>query len=558
MRPDISILVPTRGRPEKIKRLLESLGQHKNVEVIVGVDDDDMAMLTAEPWATAPFHKVITGPRHQTLGALFNTLAAEAKGSWLMAMGDDYVMETEGWPKILLNCGKQMPHNVGVMFARDPLHPNFPTIFCIHRNTYSKVGYFAAPFFPYWFVDTWWDEIAELTGIKLEMPIDVSCPDGRGETQGLRDFPFWLQVFNSARPMRVKDAMAMLKVAFPGGNDPYAAQVIQTLPQRQAHCASKVAHLGTLDFQATIAGKVQGEPSERYISAKAKGQELIHALKADQPHRLRVCLGIPSGRTWECGTSTDLAGLTAFSTMHGIEILISNVQTSMISHGRNETVKMAMHHECDYLLWIDSDMRFQPNTLLQLLKHDKDIVGATYNKRVPPYETLGKLKGDMPAVVGDGLHEALLLPGGMLLVKMDVYKKLEWPWYYETYRWPGDDGLIGFKKMLKDYFKDEAPQDVLDSLDGSPFGDWITKNYTLGEFGEPFLLFSEDLNWCRKARKHGFQIWCDFNLTYQVKHIGVAEIPCRDPKTLTLAERQQLVAAGFNVPGIVETKEAAE
>lgn len=554
MKPDISILVPTRGRPEKIERLIASIGDYPNVEVIVGCDDDDPSMEKGPGYPKSV--RIIHSPRHETLGALFNKLAVEARGGWLMAMGDDYMIDTSDWPAILLNCAKQLPRNIGVMFARDPLHPGFPTIYAISRNTYGKLGYFAPPYFPYWFMDTWWDEIAELTGIKLEMPIDVSCPDGRGKTQGLRDFPFWLQVFNSTRPMRVKDSLALLKVAFSEG-DPYAGQVVQTLPQRQQTCIARVAHLSAPAFQASIATRGDGEPSERYSAAKAKGQDLIDKLKAEQPHRLRVGIGIPSGRTWESGTAVDIAGLCSYSTLHGVEIMIANVQTSMITHGRNSTVEMCLKQDCDYILWVDSDMRMQPDTLLQLLRHDKDIVGATYNRRVPPYETLGKLKGDKPAITGGGLHEALLMPGGMLLVKADVYRKAGSPWYYETYRWPGTTGLEAFQNMLKDYYRDVPPQSVLDSLATSPLGEWIDGHNFFGEMGEAFPNFSEDLNFCRKARKHGFQIWCDFNLTYQVKHIGVAEIPCRDPATLTVAEKQQLLAAGFVLP-VEPMKDAAE
>jgi GT2 family glycosyltransferase len=554
MKFDISILVPTRGRPEKLYRLIESIGPYPNVEIIVGCDDDDDTMQQGPTHENVRF---IHGLRHDTLGALFNTLAAEAQGDWLMAMGDDYVMETPDWPAIMLNCAKQMPRNVGVMFARDPHHPNFTTIFAIHRNTYSKVGYFVPPYFPYWFVDTWWDEIAEITGIKMEMPIDVSLPDGRGETQGLRDFPFWLQVFNYTRPMRVKDSLSLLKLAFEEGAG-YPAQIIADLQNRQNHVRARVAHLNDLNKQAEIAKGVTGEPSLRYLKVKAEGEKLIEAMKSQQPRRLRVAVGVPSGRTWEAGTAIDIAGLCAFSTSHGVEIAILNMQTSMISNGRNGTVDLALKEGCDYILWVDSDMRFQPDTLLQLLKHEKDIVGATYNKRVPPYETLGKLKGDKPAVTGGGLHEALLLPGGMLLVKTDVYRKLEWPFYWESYSWLGEDGLVRFKKLLQDYFRDVPPQEVLDSLDDSPLGDWIKTNYTLGEYGEPFQYFSEDLNFCRKARKHGYQIWCDFDLTYQVRHIGVAEIPCKDPKTLTAHEKMQLVAAGFMLPTPEPVKEAAE
>jgi len=264
VKPDISILVPTRGRPEKIARLLASIGQHDNVEVIVGVDDDDPDMQYAEPWAIAPYHRVVTGPRHNTLGALFNTMAAQAHGDWLMAMGDDYVLETADWPAILLECGKRLPLSMGVMFARDPHHPNFPTIFCINRVVYDLAGYFVPPFFPYWFVDTWWDEISVMTGLRLEMPIDVALPDGRGETQGMRDLKFWVKVFERTRSMRVRVARDILGYSVP--------------PDRRALVEARVAHLSDPVFRAKWGRSDGTPPSERYLAAKLTAERLLRVM----------------------------------------------------------------------------------------------------------------------------------------------------------------------------------------------------------------------------------------------------------------------------------------
>jgi glycosyltransferase involved in cell wall biosynthesis len=257
VRPDISIIVPTRGRPDKIARLIESAGQHHNVEIVVGCDDDDETMRNPEP---APGVKYVHGSRHDTLGALFNTLAAASRGHWLMAMGDDYAIDTPDWPAILLACGKQARKR-GVLYAHDPHHPGLTTIFCIHRRTYEMAGYFAAPIFPYWFIDTWWDEVGEMTGLKLEMPINVWLPDGRGETTGMRDLAFWVRVFEATRLMRERLAVEILGGAVPDG--------------RLLYVQARVAHLSDPAFLAQWGRSDGSEPSERYLRAKAAAEEMM-------------------------------------------------------------------------------------------------------------------------------------------------------------------------------------------------------------------------------------------------------------------------------------------
>lgn len=258
MRPKISILVPTRGRPEKIARLLESVGRSDKVEVIVGCDDDDETMRGCVGLSSA---RIVYAPRHNTLGALYNTLAERAKGDWLMAMADDYVIDTAGWPSILLSYGRRLPNKTGVLFAHDPHHPGFTTIYCIHRRVYAMAGYFAAPFFPYWFVDTWWDEIGEMTGLKLEMPINVWLPDGRGETHGMRDLAFWVRLFEATRPMREAVAREMLGHAVP--------------ESRLALVRARVAHLSDPAFLAQWGRDDGSEPSARYLRAKAVAEEMM-------------------------------------------------------------------------------------------------------------------------------------------------------------------------------------------------------------------------------------------------------------------------------------------
>ena len=268
----------------------------------------------------------------------------------------------------------------------------------------------------------------------------------------------------------------------------------------------------------------------------------------------RVMLALPSGRTWEARTATAVAGLATYSALHGVQIGIANLEGSMITKQRNDLVKMAIDQNMEYMMWIDTDMLMPPDALLRLLRHDRSVVGATYNKRVPPFETLGRLKGPKPEDIGQGgVHEAELMPGGFMLVKTEVYRRIGWPYYWETYQWPGDTGVDALKTYLRNCFYDSPPEHILDELDrNEELGKWLQAQHDDDKTRPRWDYYSEDLNFCRKLRKHNIKLFCDLSLTFQMVHLGTMEVTCKpppveplpqNPEALTLSELESIIPA---------------
>lgn len=251
-----------------------------------------------------------------------------------------------------------------------------------------------------------------------------------------------------------------------------------------------------------------------------------------RPVKVMVCL--PSGRTWEARTATAVSGMMCYSVLQGIQLGIINLEGSMITKSRNDLVKMALQQNPDFIMFIDTDMVFPPDTLCRLLAHDKDVVGATYNKRVPPYETLGRLKGPKPSeeeLAKGGLHEAELLPAGLMLIKASVFQRVPWPWFYETYQWPGETGVESFKNMLRNSYSVEAPEEMLNTIEGTPLAEWLNAVHKL-EYATTWDYYSEDLQMCRKFLKNGVRLWCDLGITFESKHLGILEVTCRAAQPL--------------------------
>ena len=98
----ISILCPTRGRPEnvirKVRSILSTSERPDLVEIIFYVDNDDVSF----PKTILKNGNVIVvnGPR-MWLSILQNVLYSYPKGEILMYTGDDVVFETKNWDKII-------------------------------------------------------------------------------------------------------------------------------------------------------------------------------------------------------------------------------------------------------------------------------------------------------------------------------------------------------------------------------------------------------------------------------------------------------------------------
>lgn len=137
-------------------------------------------------------------------------------------------------------------------------------------------------------------------------------------------------------------------------------------------------------------------------------------------------------------------------------------------------------YEYDYLFWIDDDAVWDPEQILTLINHDKDIVsGCTILADNRRYNICKKMieedlveKGSFNMITREelqsekGLFEADYVGFAFLAIKKGVFEKMEYPWF-------------------------EIP------------------TRTIGPIRD---LTSEDCWWCIKAREKGFQILVDPNV----------------------------------------------
>ena len=96
-----------------------------------------------------------------------------------------------------------------------------------------------------------------------------------------------------------------------------------------------------------------------------------------------------------------------------------------VDDARNRLVRDFLETDCDDLVFIDSDIGFEPGALVRLLEYDRDVVAATYpfkqdDEGFPVQFIPGPIRAD-----DDGLVEVTAVPTGFLRIRRHVLERLD-------------------------------------------------------------------------------------------------------------------------------------
>lgn len=157
------------------------------------------------------------------------------------------------------------------------------------------------------------------------------------------------------------------------------------------------------------------------------------------------------------------------------------VNESLITRGRNNLMaKMMTNKSATHFMFIDADIKFEPDAIFQMMAADKDIISGAYPKKAYPIAYNINLKPQT---------------------------KIQGPLYTV------DTAATGFLM-----FKRKVYEDLIAAHPNSKYVDDVG----LGKQYEPFMYaifdcyidekghyLSEDWAFCRRADKLGYDIWCD-------------------------------------------------
>ncbi len=167
--PDLLVIVPSRGRPQSIARLLSAVRQTARLDthVHVAVDDDDPelpAYRAVMGKAGRDGDTLETGPR-KGLAAWTNEVAVRRAGEYpfLASLGDDHVPRTPGWDRALCRAIAEMG-GTGFAYPHDGIREDIPEAVVMSSDIVAALGWMALPECKHFFIDNAWADLGRGAG----------------------------------------------------------------------------------------------------------------------------------------------------------------------------------------------------------------------------------------------------------------------------------------------------------------------------------------------------------------------------------------------------------
>jgi hypothetical protein len=261
--------------------------------------------------------------------------------------------------------------------------------------------------------------------------------------------------------------------------------------------------------------KINQKDAVAMIKAAAAKQKLAaaqpQAQQEGQPYdfkRNHLHIGIPCyGGMVSEPTMTSFLRFTLLATQAGLNwSLDTMVNESLVTRARNNLMaKMMTNKEATHFMFIDADIRFQPDSILSMMAHEKDVIGGLYPKKALPVNYVINLKPETK-IQGD-IFTVDTMGTGFLMFKRNVYEKLIAA--HPECKYVDDVGLgKQYEPMMYSIFDCEIDE--------------------RGHY------LSEDWLFCRRWQKIGGEIWAHSKVL--LNHVGHYEY-AGDLDKLKIAER---------------------
>lgn len=200
----ISVLLPTRGRPEHLFRALQSLSTG-DAEIIIGADSDDPALTEygkLNAMSGRQCRKWLVHESFPTLAQKVNNLLSLATGDVIFQMVNDMVVTEPDWCDRIRQAVSDNPDpTIFYSFVgHDERKASLPIL---RRAMVEDLGWFCPPHYPFWWSDSHFTEIVRMSGKGCGIDLGVQHQEGVGGTQGIRDIAFWHRFFELTRAERI-------------------------------------------------------------------------------------------------------------------------------------------------------------------------------------------------------------------------------------------------------------------------------------------------------------------------------------------------------------------
>jgi hypothetical protein len=277
MTEGLVISLASRGRPDLLLKTLEETLPNiadPATRLMIFTDEDDP--LTREALEKAAFpsstgHLIcVNRARPLTVAEKWNW-ALEEEGVAYLIMVDHSSHKTPGFDKIVLDAAAKFKGGPGAVLGP---HANM-SFHCANACTKEwarRVGYIYPPYFPYWFTDHWFEDVAKMTGLTELVGLAVDSTR-KPFTRELREPAWWATFFDVARTMREDDAKKVL------GRE-YDAEAFRRRTELLHH-RSVMVNNGVRSGSAQLSAHAKlSLVDERYLRAKSAALGMLPDLLA--------------------------------------------------------------------------------------------------------------------------------------------------------------------------------------------------------------------------------------------------------------------------------------
>jgi len=179
----------------------------------------------------------------------------------------------------------------------------------------------------------------------------------------------------------------------------------------------------------------------------------------------------------------------------GIEVGIQTMKSPLIHQARNYLTSVFLTTQYQYLLFIDSDVEFEPEAVVRMMVAKKNIICTPYRvKNENVAQSLYTVEFKDPKnilVLAEGLVEIEAGPAGLMLIDRKVFEK-----------------IIKNHHDLKIVNRATPNTEKSHEFYYNFFDFGFNEGYTMGE----------DVSFCRLARGNGFKIYA--NIESSTAHHG--------------------------------------
>jgi hypothetical protein len=175
---------------------------------------------------------------------------------------------------------------------------------------------------------------------------------------------------------------------------------------------------------------------------------------------------------------------------------------SLITRARNELTRIFLESDHEYLMFIDADIGFDGEGILQLMVGDKDVACGIYPKKEVNWDSVKRAalagKNDLEDHAGAFVFN---------MIGNDHQETDEHGFIPVRH---GGTGFMLIKRGVFEHLKPHVPTYRVSSFTDPETGEYIkplTYEFFATSIDESGALLSEDYHFCELVRKHGGEIW---------------------------------------------------